>query len=224
MVPGTVLRQKQLADRFGVSRTPVREAIGRLAALGLVTFVPNRGIRIRPLSRQEMRDAFLVRAELEGLAAELATQRMTDEDLLALCEAQEHCRKQGVSLRMRATRQGEQDSGAIAWMQAYYAFHDVIYAASGLQYLERIAKRTRFTSVAANTLTASPRLDELLENNEQQLYAIAQAIKARCALGARHLAREHVLASLALFEAILDSVETKQGRRRPRQLQNPLTS
>ncbi len=55
IAPGTVLRQEQLSERFGVSRTPTREALRRLAALGLVSFVPNRGARVRTLSREELR-------------------------------------------------------------------------------------------------------------------------------------------------------------------------
>src|SRR5919109_493829 len=84
LAPGTVLRQEQLSERYGVSRTPVREALRRLAALGLVSFVPNRGVRVRTLSRDELYEAFLVRAELESLATELAATRMTPEDLLEL--------------------------------------------------------------------------------------------------------------------------------------------
>src|SRR5580765_7602386 len=76
LAPGTVLRQEQLSEQFNVSRTPVREALRRLAALGLVSFVPNRGVRVRTLSREELREAFLVRAELESLATELATPRI----------------------------------------------------------------------------------------------------------------------------------------------------
>ena len=78
IAPGTVLRQEQLSEQYRVSRTPVREALRRLAALGLVSFVPNRGVRVRTLSREELREAFLVRAELESLATELATPRITD--------------------------------------------------------------------------------------------------------------------------------------------------
>src|SRR5205823_8335522 len=85
---GTVLRQEQLSERFGVSRTPTREALRRLAALGLVSFVPNRGVRVRTLSRDELREAFLVRAELESLATELAVPRMTAADMDALEEAE----------------------------------------------------------------------------------------------------------------------------------------
>src|SRR5438876_6946511 len=87
IAPGSVLRQEQLSERFGVSRTPIREALRRLAALGLVSFVPNRGVRVRTLSRDELREAFLVRAELESLATELAVPRMTEDDLAALDSA-----------------------------------------------------------------------------------------------------------------------------------------
>src|SRR6058998_3708816 len=79
--PGTVLRQEQLSEQFDVSRTPIREALRRLAALGLVSFVPNRGVRVRTISRDELHEAFLVRAELEGLATEAAATKFAPEDL-----------------------------------------------------------------------------------------------------------------------------------------------
>src|ERR1041384_2554116 len=66
--PGIVLRQEQRSEQFNVSRTPIREALRRLAALGLVSFVPNRGVRVRTISREELHEAFMVRAELEALA------------------------------------------------------------------------------------------------------------------------------------------------------------
>ena len=74
--PGTVLRQEQLSDQFEVSRTPIREALRKLAALGLVSFEPNRGVRVRTITREELREAFLVRAELESLATEAAAARI----------------------------------------------------------------------------------------------------------------------------------------------------
>src|SRR5205814_7968135 len=82
--PGTVLRQEQLSERFQVSRTPVREALRRLAALGLVSFVPNRGVRVRTISREELHEAFMVRAELESLATEVAAGKITEEELAEL--------------------------------------------------------------------------------------------------------------------------------------------
>ena len=81
LAPGTVLRQEQLSEQFNVSRTPVREALRRLAALGLVSFVPNRGVRVRTISRDELHEAFMVRAELESLATEVAATKITPEEL-----------------------------------------------------------------------------------------------------------------------------------------------
>src|SRR5258707_14873747 len=86
LAPGSVLRQEQLAERFGVSRPPVREALRKLAALGLVSFIPNRGVRVRTLSHEELREAFLVRAELEALVTELAARKLTNEELHELEE------------------------------------------------------------------------------------------------------------------------------------------
>ena len=86
--PGSTLRQEHLSEQFQVSRTPVREALRRLAALGLVTFEPNRGVRVRMLSLDEIREAFMVRAELESLATEIATPKMTDDDLAELERAE----------------------------------------------------------------------------------------------------------------------------------------
>src|SRR6188508_3842037 len=88
IAPGTVLRQEQLSERYQVSRTPVREALRRLAALGLVSFVPNRGVRVRTITLDELHEAFLVRAELESLATEIAASKFTGEDLQELEEAE----------------------------------------------------------------------------------------------------------------------------------------
>ena len=99
--PGTVLRQEQLSERFAVSRTPIREALRRLAALGLVSFEPNRGVRVRTLSREELREAFLVRAELESLATELAAPKMTEEDLDELEGAEAEFSQATQALRAR---------------------------------------------------------------------------------------------------------------------------
>ncbi len=77
---GTRLRQEDLAARFGVSRTPIREALRQLQAIGLVEQMGHRGALVRSFSPDECRNVFLVRAELEGLAAERAAGRLTTYD------------------------------------------------------------------------------------------------------------------------------------------------
>src|ERR671923_1499600 len=99
--PGSTLRQEHLSEQFQVSRTPVREALRRLAALGLVTFEPNRGVRVRMLSRDELREAFLVRAELESLATEIATPKMGEDGLRALADAERRFSELTAALRSR---------------------------------------------------------------------------------------------------------------------------
>ena len=69
---GTRLRQEAIAKEFGVSRTPVREALRKLQAMGVAQLQHNRGAVVRGPTPREVREAYEVRAELEGLAAELA--------------------------------------------------------------------------------------------------------------------------------------------------------
>jgi DNA-binding GntR family transcriptional regulator len=211
--PGTVLRQEHLSARFAVSRTPIREALRRLAALGLVSFVPNRGVRVRTLSRDELREAFLVRAELEGLATELAAPRMTPSDLAALDDAEQRFSELTLALRAKARSGVEDNPLALEWMRANYAFHDVIYAAAGSPYVERLAKSARRTFIGQITWVARAELDDLYRRNDREHRAICAALSAGSASGARTLAREHVLHSWELLDAILDYVD--RGRQLP---------
>jgi DNA-binding GntR family transcriptional regulator len=207
--PGSVLRQEHLSEQFQVSRTPVREALRRLAALGLVTFEPNRGVRVRMLSRDEIREAFLVRAELEGLATEIATSRFTPEGLVALEDAEE--RFSEVTHRLvEMSHAGRQDLElAREWLHANHAFHDVIYETAAVPLIERMAKAARRTFLATPVWATGADLDELFEKNDHQHRAIREAITGRSPEGARVLAREHALSSGRLLEAILDKVASQ---------------
>jgi DNA-binding GntR family transcriptional regulator len=209
--PGAVLRQEQLSERFEVSRTPIREALRKLSALGLVSFEPNRGVRVRALSRAELREAFLVRAELEGLATELAAPRFTDVDLEALDQAEERFAELTAQLRA-AARQGADDPVlASEWMRANHAFHDVIYEASGAPFVAAQARAARRTFAGGLTWMARGELDDLYARNDAQHRAIRNALAARSAAGAGALAREHVHSSYELLLAILDYVDRQAG-------------
>ncbi len=80
LTAGARLAEAELADRLGVSRTPVREALGRLAAEGLVELVPNRGARVATWSRVELEGVFELRALLEPQLTALAVPRSTAAD------------------------------------------------------------------------------------------------------------------------------------------------
>ena len=203
--PGAVLRQEQLSEQFEVSRTPVREALRRLAATGLVSFVPNRGVRVREISRGELREAFLIRAELEALATELATPLIDDAGLAALEEAEARFAEVTTALLDRSRPESERLRLTGEWMRANYGFHDVIYEAARAPMVARAAKSARRTFLS-QWRPGGPEIDELYEQNVRQHRAIRDAIVARSAAGARAVAHEHVLHSCRMLELILDHV------------------
>jgi DNA-binding GntR family transcriptional regulator len=82
--PGQVLREKDLVEEFGVSRTPVREALLLLEAEGLVRIIPNLGTIVSEVSFQQLRDVFEIRSFLVRLTGQLAAARITDDELEAM--------------------------------------------------------------------------------------------------------------------------------------------
>ena len=121
--PGERLMEIHLADRLGVSRTPIREAIRKLELEGLVTMIPRRGAEVAQITEKSMKDVLEVRRALDALCAELACDRITDEELENLrlaCDAFETAVK-------------TKDDKKIA--QADVALHDIIVRATGNQRL-----------------------------------------------------------------------------------------
>lgn len=86
VLPGARLAEMELADRLGVSRTPVREALTRLAAEGLVDLTPNRGARVSTWTRDELEAVFDLRSALEPRLTALAVPRAGPEDVCALAD------------------------------------------------------------------------------------------------------------------------------------------
>lgn len=121
--PGERLMELHLANRLGVSRTPVREAIHKLALEGLVTIVPRRGAEVAQITEKSMNDVLEVRRALDALCAELACERITEEGLQALGAA---CEDFEQSVRTK-------DSKKIA--QADVALHNIIVQATENQRL-----------------------------------------------------------------------------------------
>jgi DNA-binding GntR family transcriptional regulator len=214
--PGTVLRQEQLSEQYAVSRTPVREALRRLAALGLVSFEPNRGVRVRTPSLDELREAFLIRAELESLATEVAATRFGRAELAELEAAEDRFAE--LTDRLRAVTRDDDGRRAIVgdWVRANHAFHDVIYRTAGMPVVERVAKTMRFSGSAVWNPPDAQELDELYRANETQHRAIISALRADSPAGARALAREHVLSSGALLERIVEQATRLHGAERRR--------
>ncbi|MFL5925566.1 MAG: GntR family transcriptional regulator [Gaiellaceae bacterium] len=193
---GTRLRQESLAAEYGVSRTPVREALRQLSASGLVTVEPNRGAIVRGPSPREIREAYAVRAELEGFAAELAVAHLGDAQLDQLREAERlfrHSIEEVIEDRRRGLdRDWTTES---EWERANNLFHGVIQEAAGnRQLLEAIAHlHRRFPRDL--TWSALSHSSHLLAENVEQHRRILDAIETRQPDRARLAMTEHVLAA-----------------------------
>ena len=127
--PGERLMEIQLADRLGVSRTPIREAIRKLELEGLVLMIPRKGAEVAKISEKSLRDVLEVRRSLEELAIELACQRMTEDDIKELEEAQE------------AFRSAIQSADAMTIAETDEHYHDIIYNGTGNNRLVQILNR-----------------------------------------------------------------------------------
>ena len=127
--PGERLDPEALATEFGVSRTPIREALQALEGSGLVRVQSKRGTFVTKLSVPELAERFEVMAELEAMCARLAARRASATEIATIREAQAAC--------VRAFETGDSD--------AYYyentAFHHAVYAASRNAFLEAEALR-----------------------------------------------------------------------------------
>lgn len=131
LAPGERLMEIQLAERLGVSRTPIREAIRKLELEGLVKMVPRKGAEVAKISEKNLNDVLEVRRALEELAVELACQRLAVEDIAKLKEQ---------NAKM-AEQMDNADSTLMA--QADEEFHDIIYYGTGNDRLVQMLNNLR---------------------------------------------------------------------------------
>ena len=129
--PRERLMEIQLAQRLGVSRTPVREAIRKLELEGLVLMIPRRGAEVAEITRQDLEDVLEVRAALEELAVKDACEHITDEQLQELKKAANEFKRslEGTDL--------------VACAEADIHFHEIIYAATNNKRLVQMLNNLR---------------------------------------------------------------------------------
>jgi len=192
---GSRLRQESLATEFGVSRTPVREALRKLQAAGIVQLEPRRGARVRGPSAREVREAYEVRAELEGLAAALAATRIRDEDLRRLRAAQ--AMFEDSSERLRAWKEKDEEMPPAEahdeWISGNDVFHLVILEAAGNQRLAATLADLHQSFPRDLTWIVLRESSHLLEENVAQHAAVLEAIEGRDPKAARRRMVDHVL-------------------------------
>jgi DNA-binding GntR family transcriptional regulator len=183
--PGARLVETRIAQELGVSQAPVREALRDLEQLGCVIHEPFRGCSVRAFSAEELLEAFPVRAALEALAARLAAERITEEELLQLADLLE-------TMRAAARRGDAHDQS-----QANASFHATIVRAARNATLER---QWSFLEPYSRTyLTVSqPGLD-LLALSERHV-PILDALRARDGDAAADAMHRHLMDAAELLK------------------------
>lgn len=161
LAPGQWLRQEVLAASFGVSRMPIRDAFRTLASEGLVEVLPHRGVRVAPLSVEELEELYAMRLGLEGLAARLGANEMSPATLGQMTE---------LLRRLEALcRSGDLE----AFLRTEAAYHQVCYAASGRERLCRTVAdlRERATRYLRVVFDEPSRFQESITHQRQLLKA-----------------------------------------------------
>lgn len=192
---GERLDEAQLAERFSVSRTPVREAFQRLALSGLVEQLPRRGVFVRQPGPVELIQMFEVMAELEALSARLAAVRISDEALEDLRTANAQCQ--------RAANMQDTDG----YYEVNERFHKIIYNQSGNDFLEQECLRLhrRLKPFRRVQLRLRGRLKQSMAEHE----GILDALDASDGERAASAIRQHVAVQGEKFYHLMASLKPK---------------
>jgi DNA-binding GntR family transcriptional regulator len=199
---GDRLDEVSLAAHFGVSRTPLREALRMLAGSGLVELVPQRGAFVRHPGIVELVEMFEVMAELEALCGRLAARRISSGDLAELTVAARDC------------EQAMQKDDPDAYYQSNEEFHQRIYKAAGNSFLVAEAGRLqrRLRPFRRMQLRAKGRMRQSMAEHHE----ILKALGAGDPLAAADALRSHVIVQGERFHDLLASYEKPPSGKSPR--------
>ncbi|MBD3679989.1 MAG: GntR family transcriptional regulator [Rhodobacteraceae bacterium] len=180
---GEKIREKELTELFGVSRTPLREAMKILASEGLIELIPNRGAVVSEPTASELADAFPILAALEGIAGAQAAERASDEEIAEICRLTEN---------LRTSLEAHDRPG---YFEINQAIHNAILAASRNETLRRthatIARQVHRARYQANL--SRDRWEKALSEHEQ----IAEALSRRDVERTSRLLSDHMMAKLS---------------------------
>ena len=190
--PGSWLDEQTLALEYGISRTPLREALKVLAAEGLVMLKPRRGCYVTELSEKDLDEIFPVIALLEGRCAALATEQAGADDLVRLTAIHERLEAQA--------RTGDTDR----FFEANHDFHAALQELAGNRWLSQLIDETR--KLLKLTRRDSLRLEGRLKQSLAEHRAILKAIRQRDPDQAGQLMHEHLLSGRAALTKLHTSV------------------
>ena len=203
LVPGTRLDEHSLAERFGVSRTPVRDALRQLAATRLVEQRPRRGFCVALVNQDELDDLFEAAGEVESLCARLCAMRAGPAE------------RKRIEIVHQSATNAATTGDATTYATLNEQLHQLIYAGARNRTLEEVALnlRRRLAPFRAKLFFAA---DNRMQGSHLEHAAIVQAILARDADAAAHAMQEHAAHSAmnVLAHIPRDAAETRTAAER----------
>ncbi|AVC46348.1 GntR family transcriptional regulator (plasmid) [Rhizobium leguminosarum] len=184
--PGGRLREEEVAERLGISRTPVREALGRLQQKGLLQAAPGRGLAIATLDTEQVFELYAMRGELEALVAQFAAQHATNAEIANL---------QDLNAEFAAATSPREAA------KLNRSFHARLYDAARNRYLRAAVEDLQETIALLPKTTFSH--ENRLESAAREHSALIKAISSRDAHAAADVARDHISRSLATRLAMI---------------------
>ena len=199
LVPGVHLDETALAAQFGVSRTPVREALIQLASIGLINLRPRRGAVVAEIGPHQLIEMFEVMAELEAMCGRLAARRMTPAQQMQL------------TIAHRACAEARDASDPDAYFYKNEAFHDALYVGSQNSFLIEQARalQRRLRPYRRLQLRVRDRLATSFKEHD----AVVQAIIAGDGDAAADHLRHHVMIQGQRFVDLIASLPQLGGER-----------
>ncbi len=217
--PGVHLMEITLANELGVSRTPVRGAMARLADEGLLVYVPNKGFQVRRFNAKDVFDAFSVRANLEGMGCRLIVERGLDNEVHG--QLADMLGEQGKLLQHKEWTAAR----ALRWHDLNRAFHLKLLSMADNRWLvEAVHRACQLPIIFDSSLRPHNRdASSLLHRREQAMHAldehsrIVDALGQRNATEAENAMREHIVGNR---DMLVDQLRqnARQARQSAREL------
>lgn len=187
ILPGERLLQEELAKKLGISATPIREALRRLEALGIVTHETNKGVRVAEIRPEDAAEVYLIRSALEALAVEQATPKLQPADLDEM-------------ERIQAQIEEHTNRGELHLLRGLNMdFHFIVYRASGMKRLENMIELL-WTMYPWDTLYV---IEGRAQGSSEEHRAILKALRERDPRAGAEAMKYHVQAGC---RAVLDHI------------------
>lgn len=214
IAPGSHLMEISLANELGVSRTPVRGAMARLADEGLLLYLPNKGFQVRRFNAKDVFDAFTLRANLEGMACRLLGERGIDDEVFAQLAA-----LVGEQARLLQNRDWT-SARALRWHELNLDFHRKLLQAADNRWLTEAVQRASQLPIIFDSKLRPHNRDASMQlyRHEQALQALEEHCRIVEALGRQEASsaetamRDHIIANRDLL--VLHLSQQAAGRTR----------